>query len=315
MAAVLVVLLLIIVLPPTCHRMMAANRSVVVHTIDSVATTDTAPAVLKFVSLNVAHGRGSQGGTWRADLDRDESTDIRQARYTRIAQLLAELQADVVILNEVDFDSSWAGHRNYATWLAAQAGYRHVLEQANYDLWFWGFRMRHGNAVLSRYPVRLAARLDFPDADAWERRLIGKKRGVACRIDLPDGREIDVIPVHLEHRMPAVRLDSATKISEYAATCGRPVIALGDFNASASDRGNRITAISHLLNAGLAASAPGEPTPEASTFPAGAPVRRIDWVLVGNGATILDQTVIGNVVSDHRGITATVSLPDVPQAE
>ena len=77
----------------------------------------------------------------------------RETRLTQIADLLRDLDADIVVLNEVDFDSSWSSSTNQARYLAKQAGYPYWAEQRNLDFRILIWKWRFGNAVLSKYPI------------------------------------------------------------------------------------------------------------------------------------------------------------------
>ena len=51
----------------------------------------------------------------------------------QIAALLRTINADVVVLNEVDFDSTWTHSVDEARYLAEKAGYPFLAEQRNID--------------------------------------------------------------------------------------------------------------------------------------------------------------------------------------
>ena len=70
----------------------------------------------------------------------------RSDRLREIADFLIEVDADVVVLNEVDFDASWSGHLNQAEFLASRAKYPYRVEQRNLDFRVLGWTWRFGNA-------------------------------------------------------------------------------------------------------------------------------------------------------------------------
>lgn len=81
---------------------------------------DTARQHLKILVWNIAHGRGDvpEGGlsNWKGGTD-----DDRIVRLIHIADVLREVDADLVILNEVDFETQWSGHLNQGEILAVIA--------------------------------------------------------------------------------------------------------------------------------------------------------------------------------------------------
>jgi hypothetical protein len=150
-------------------------------------------STFKIVAYNIAHGRGPTVDNW------EEAGKNKAARVAKIADFLKELDADVVVLNEVDFDSSWSGRQNQASSIAERAGYRFHVEQRNLDFGFYfGGSWSFGNAILSKHPISKTAVVDFPPLKEWEDWLVGCKRGVVCQINPPGQPPFRVVAVHLE---------------------------------------------------------------------------------------------------------------------
>ena len=59
---------------------------------------------LRIGTYNIAHGRGTATSNWEAT---DRATHLDRCR--QIAQRLKPHDLDVLVLNEVDFDSAWSG--------------------------------------------------------------------------------------------------------------------------------------------------------------------------------------------------------------
>jgi len=51
---------------------------------------------------------------------------------------------------------------NQAAWTADRAGYPHYATQRNYDVSLPFFKMRFGNAVLSRWPIDRVQQVKLP---------------------------------------------------------------------------------------------------------------------------------------------------------
>ncbi len=168
-----------------------------VHIVDAGKKTDTASRAvdqpLRVVAYNIAHGRGTGDSNWT-----DEGT--RSERLKDIAALLRDLNADVVVLNEVDFSSVWSGHENQAEMIAEQAGYRYRAEQSNIDASVPFVSLRFGNAVLSHHPIVETEFIDLPGYAGWETVLGGKKRAMACTIEINGGSQIVIVAAHLDTR-------------------------------------------------------------------------------------------------------------------
>lgn len=259
--------------------------------------------------FNIAHGRGVADSNW----DGHEPTE-RISRLEEIADLLRTIDADIVVLNEVDFDSSWSHSVNQARFLAEKAGYPHWAEQRNLDfrvlVWTWRF----GNAVLSKYPITNARIADMPSYSAWEALLAGKKRGVICDIRVRDD-SFRVMGVHLSHRSESVRVRSAAVLVDIATNSELPTFVAGDLNStptgfpySVSDP-NGNNAIQTLDESGRFSRFPRIPEVSSDylTFHSVEPRSIIDWILIPSDWVFSRYTVDAAQLSDHRPVYADMN--------
>jgi len=266
---------------------------------------------LRIGCYNIAHGRGLATSNWRMG-----STESVLERLRQIAALLREQELDIVILNEVDFDSVWSGHVNQAEHIVREAGFPFRAEQRNIDAAVPFVSIRFGNVVLSRWPIRDARRIDYPSYKTWETILAGRKDGLLCTVAISDAFQVRVLAVHLEHRSETTRVRSARIIDDIRVASPLPLIAAGDFNSTClgspwafTDREGR-TAISSLLETGGYRTLPAKaPRPEDLTFPSVKPRSVIDWILVPPSWTIRSKTVIDSTLSDHKLVVMEVELP------
>ncbi len=269
------------------------------------------PESLRIASYNIAHGRGRAASNWEGG-----SRAARESRLAAIADLLGEADVDVIVLNEVDFDSTWSGGVNQAHYISERIGMPYLAEQRNFDIDVPFFSCRTGNAVLSRYPIIEAEVVDYPSFSRLETILAGKKRGMVCTLDLGGSRRVDVLAVHLEYRAEATRVESAQCILKLADDAVNPLIAAGDFNStpigfpeSQVDSAGR-SAMSKLLVSGRFATLPdGQPVEEDLTFRSFDPDRIIDWVLVPPDWSIVSREVLKSDLSDHLPVIMEVRLP------
>lgn len=304
------VVLVIIVGWFIANRLISPWRSVrIVEDVEVDGALATSASRLRVMTYNIAHGRGQAKQNWGEQAD-----DHRSDRLADIALLIKDANADVVVLNEVDFDAFWSGHANQAQIIARLAGYQHRVEHRNMDASLPLFRMRFGNAVLSRYPIIEAKQVAFPGYRWWETLSAGKKQAAVCMILLPDGRRVRVLGVHLEHRSEAVRLASAKVIHELAASDQPILIATGDFNSTrlGYPKAGPIdgqTAVSFLLDKHGWLTAPGEQV--RPTFPVTGPDREIDWIMIDpfHGGRVDHWRTAGAMQSDHLAVIAEIELP------
>ena len=292
-------------------RSLHGHRAV--QTFNASAKTPRAGPELRIISYNIAHGRGPHDNNLEGG-----GQAARAARLAQIAALLKAQRADVVVLNEVDFDSTWSYGVNQAEIIAKAAGFAHRAEQRNLDLGLpMLFSLRFGNAILSRYPLKDCALLDYPAYSKTEAFFAGKKKGLVCTVQA--GRPFRLLAVHLEHRNEPVRVRSAVKIDWLARTQGPPVVAVGDFNSTRlgfpgarTDEAGR-TAISWLLSQGTFIAEPTTSPGEAQlTFSSKRPRFVIDWVLIPPKWCVEKQRVDSGTLSDHRMVVAEVR-PDCGQ--
>jgi endonuclease/exonuclease/phosphatase family metal-dependent hydrolase len=267
---------------------------------------------LRIGTYNIAHGRGP--GPYKSSRELLAKEDVLK-RLTQIAQLLREERLDIVVLNEVDFDSLWSGHLNQAEFIAGEAGFSFLAEQRNIDMAIPLIKIRYGNAILSRYPLLAARRLPLAGYRALETIFIGRKQGLLCTVKVSETCSIQVLAVHLEHRQECTRVRAAKAIEEVRKGSSLPLIAAGDFNSAPAwfpdatpDSGGQ-TAVSWLLASGAYQTRPiGEPTREDSTFWSRKPGAVIDWILVPEGWGIISKTTINRPLSDHLAVVMEVEI-------
>ncbi len=314
----LFILSLLLALPAwhVIYRMGAHTRSISVETISPSAkiTTPTEDGSLTILAYNIAHGRGVSHDNYDAG-----SPAVREKRLLDIAALIESTHADIVILNEVDFDADWSYGIDQAVFLADYAGYPYIAKQRNIDILLPFFTHRFGNAVLSRIPITEAVLLDLPAHSIWESFIAGKKKGSVVTVLASPGFEIKLIAVHLEHRDEFIRVESARALLDYCERSTQPFIAAGDFNShhplshGASVDSNGRNAIA-LIEA--SACLQNDYLPDlaaaAHTFPSTNPTKAIDWIFTNDGFTIQDVRVIESELSDHFPIMATLRYSQHP---
>ena len=308
-----VLALAVVALPYAISRFASRGRAVAVYSSQDLTPTELQTSELRIACYNIAHGRGLAESNWDGG-----SRAERTARLDDISDLLRSIDADIVVLNEVDFDSSWSHSVNQARYLAEKSGYAHWVEQRNVDFRVHGWTWRFGNAVLSKYPIASATLIDLPGYSMWETVLAGKKRGVVCEVDVGD-HDVRIFGVHLSHRREAVRVRSANCLADLAAATGVPTIVAGDLNSTpiglpiSKRDANGNNAINTLDSAGIFRRSPiSVPVADRSlTFHSAEPKCAIDWILIPRGWRFIDYTVVSSQLSDHRPVYTDVSTGPV----
>lgn len=299
------VVFLVLFTPYLFSRLMSPFRLVAVHSEPTSSPPPSHGKTFRVAAYNIAHGRGtaasnSEGGT-QAE---------RERRLSEIANLLKKIDAEVVILNEVDFDSSWSHGINQAEFLARAAGYPFRVEQRNLDLRFLWMTWRFGNSILSRYPLTDTQLIELPAYSFWESLLVGKKQAISSVIHL-NGRPVRIIGAHLSHRSTSLRVESARSIMKQIQTLDTPTILAGDMNSMPppfmeSQAKTNLTAM-QVFEASRQFSFPpvSIPFPPAEmTFHSEAPKWMIDWILIPENWSFYSFAVDPSTLSDHRLIYA-----------
>jgi endonuclease/exonuclease/phosphatase family metal-dependent hydrolase len=298
---------------------------------------DSAGHTLRILTWNIAHGRGTPDYGLLRNF-RGGGAREREDRLRRIADVIRQQDADLVVLNEADFDATWSGGVSHPAVLAAAAGYPVRVEQANYDVRLPFVKLHFGNALLSRLPVQGARPVELPPHRRVEEWLMGAKSASVVRLATPSG-PVAVVPLHLEARSPRTRRAALPHLREVAAAEAVPVVLAGDFKASPPGWGDPVqrvaigrgsppperggpgpaeTIVGELLQAGFRSPRAGrDGGPEDWTYPSPAPDRAIDWILVEPPLQVREATVLQgpalDSLSDHRPVLAVVVLPGDPR--
>ncbi|MCB1095439.1 MAG: endonuclease/exonuclease/phosphatase family protein [Verrucomicrobiae bacterium] len=267
---------------------------------------------LTVACYNIAHARGPEIG---ADNWNSEERKTPIAHLRAIAVQIAESQASIVVLNEVDFNAEWSDGIDQAEIIAAEASFPFVIKQRNFDVTLPFFTLQFGNAILSKYPVSDARFLKFPARSQKEDIFAGNHDGLVATLQLSSG-PLRVVAVHLEYRDEAARVGAANVLTALVSEDpGQPLIAMGDFNTapsgfpghSSDDTGDNAIALLQS-EAGMKTIMPGEPLAVNDlTYPSTQPARIIDWILVSPGLTLMERRTIASELSDHRMVVGTIS--------
>lgn len=210
----------------------------------------------------------------------------------RIAAVLAEIDADIVALQEVDSRLGAGREIDQFEFLERETGL-HAVPGPN----IVEHKGKYGNALLSRWPLR---------APVLHRLNVGNRepRGaIEAELDW-DGPEFVVFATHLGLK-PGERRRQIDELARLLlARAGTPTVMMGDFNVLGPHAG-ALGRLGHPL--GLRLRAP-------STFPARRPFIALDriWCLP---ATLrvsvgVHRSALSRVASDHLPLVAEVAISD-----
>lgn len=225
-------------------------------------------------------------------------------RPSRIVEVLREIDADVIALQEVLSISGGTREKDQARFIADELGVNHVAGE-NRTLKGGSY----GNVVLSRHPMRLVRNHDI-SVRARERRGC-----LHTDVDVDGADTVHVFNVHLgtaylERRHQGRRLVEEEILSNRELKGAR--IMLGDFNEWTRGLTTR------LLHAHLKSVDVKNYLQRAKTFPGFLPILHLDHIYFEDRLELKGLTVHRTrkalVASDHLPLVADFKLPAAERA-
>lgn len=226
----------------------------------------------------------------------------RRLDVARVAAVLAELNPDIVALQELDVGRRRTGGVDQAHEIARRldmACHFHAALQVEEE--------RYGDAILTAYPERLVKTGPLPGHPRM--RALEPRGALWVEVEI-DRRPVQIINTHLglvprEQQIQAAHLAGPAWLEH--PDCRWPAILLGDFNATASSIVYRT--LTHSLKPARRLAARRQPT---STFPAPLPVLRIDHLFVSPGIEVQEVSApfdpLTRVASDHLPLVMDFEL-------
>ena len=259
------------------------------------AEPDATPSYeLSVMTLNLAHGRGTglhqslqNGRKARRNLD-------------EVAALLLREQPDLVALQEADGPSSWSGRFDHVTYVGAAGGLA------------WSARSGHANGNLLDYGTALLGSLPLEDARAhtFMPGIATTPKGFTVVTATWPGTDLDfdVISVHLEALRTEIRKRQVGELVRAFADSPRPIILMGDFNATWDGRDEVMATITEALDLRAWQPEDSDGTYRNTNL-------RIDWILVSEDFEFVEHRTLDDAVSDHRPVMARLRLSNPALAQ
>ena len=223
----------------------------------------------------------------------------------RVADVVREVGADIVLLQEVDRGTRRSGNVDQIGTLAQLTGFNSAFGRTlDYD------GGEYGIALLSRWPITSDTLIHLP-IDPPQARAGGsyEPRG-AQRVAIahPHGA-LTVINTHLDaSREDHYRLQESRIIRDLVSSAraggGALVLAGGDFNSTPESAVQAGLHTGELRDAWMECGRGNE-----LTYPADTPVKRIDYLFLTGALHCTSAEVPTSTASDHRALLVTVTLP------
>jgi len=289
------------------------------------ARDTTAPDTLTVTTYNIGYLSGMKNNR---PVVRSDS--LFHANMDQAVRFFRRSDPDIAGLQEIDFGGARVAHVHQLDTLATRLDYPTAAQVVNWDERYLPFpygrpavnfgRTLSGQAVLSRFPIRRHTRNALPrPPQPFYRDAFYLDRLAQVAVLNLGGRSLVVINVHLEAFHVGAREEQARLVNDLyrrLAAADVPTLLLGDFNS----RLPRADSVSQdetmrLLLDGTDLRPAVTITPEDTahaTYPADAPIRRIDYIFYPPRffAPTDTQRWCGapNPPSDHCAVTATFQL-------
>lgn len=238
------------------------------------------PVNVKVMSYNIHHAEGVDGV-----LDME-----------RIARIIEEEEADIIGLQEVD--NHWSERSDFqdqAKWLAERLGMFYVYA-ANLDrdpLNEGEPRRQYGTAILSKYPILHSENHPLTKIGNTE------QRGLLEAAINVKGNHLHFYNTHLA-LTTAEREIQMKEIIAIAGESKGPKVIMGDLNAVPESIEMQPMYAQYL---DVFAD-----QPEAYTYPAVNPTKRIDYIFTSTDVKAVETEVLQTLASDHLPLTAELVL-------
>jgi endonuclease/exonuclease/phosphatase family metal-dependent hydrolase len=228
----------------------------------------------------------------------------RGAAYDSILAVLRSVNADVLLLQEVDRACRRTGYRDVARDLAHALGMNWISGGEFQEIGEGrdGVPAIHGQAILSKYPITHGEVLRFKAQAKWRWSInpVQPRRGGRMALKARTGGML-VYSVHIESggNEPLQRRQIAEILTDQAHEgADAPVLIGGDFNNGPRLRSSMFGSLSAAeFNDALGDAAKRGPTSSGQLHP-------IDWIFVRNARPVRGRVVDAKLASDHFPVFA-----------
>ncbi|MBT3285694.1 MAG: hypothetical protein HN380_00010 [Victivallales bacterium] len=260
------------------------SHKVEVATLD-IDAVSAGQDLITLLTINMAHGR------------RDGRNQILQSgkairgNIDAIGELIAREGAQLVALQEADAPSWWSGGFSHVNRVAALGSMTSAIQGTNVS----GWGLHYGAAIVSQLEVSDAHQITFP------RNIPTFSKGfVVATCEWPGDQSFrfDVVSLHLDFASAKVRSKQLSVLENLVTKTDRPIIIMGDFNTDMS----KSLLPQFISRTGLQTWKADDQS--IVTFPA--LKSRIDWILASSEFRIVEQSVLDDVLSDHRILKAVI---------
>jgi len=227
----------------------------------------------------------------------------RGVKYGKILETLQTIDADILLLNEVDRFNKRSGNRNIAHDLAKSLGmnYVYAVEFIEISSFLSKTEGEHGQAILSKFPLKHAKVIRHDVYFDWSTHPLQTRWG--NRITLVantfiNGKKLRLYSTHYESQSNERQRDEITR--SVISTKADDQIFAGDLNTKV---GSDEESIKYLISKGF--KNPFTKNDLENCTSSSKKCKRIDWIFYRSKSLIPIRTQVGDFDgSDHKWIKA-----------
>lgn len=301
---------------PVATKPDIANNAIVSFLSDS-SNTSSLPQqrTLRIVTYNIGYAYAEKNNLGIVLTREDVLKNLDEAINT-----LRKLNADIICLQEIDFDASRTYHVDQLEYLARGLSLTHGAYAVNWNKRYLPYpywppqkqfgAIVSGQAILSRYPLseNQIQILEKPPNSFWYNWFYLERLAQHVNVDLGDSNILSLWNLHLEAFHKDTRLNQARSVANDVKKDNAELkIVAGDLNdpQAADLESNNINA-AHLLisHSGLQADVEFE---EQFTFPSWDPIEKIDHVLFSERFIFASSNTPQIKTSDHLPVVVDLT--------
>jgi len=298
---------------------------------DQMVDVEETPSVIKVLTFNIGflYGKGSEGSGYE-----HRDIDYYEKSLTKISNDFINWDADIVFLQEIDFDSSRSHFIDQATFIAKKAGYPFVAQAVSWEANYIPFpyfpiknnfgKMKSGGGILSKYPLGLneVTLLGKPSSQPWWYNLFYLHRYLQKVTVTIGDKTFNLVNLHLEAFDKKNRREQLDLLIKEMGKTKLDLIA-GDFNMVPTgalkkskffneDDYENDESYDLMRKSGLLEVIPEEiylkDEQRFFTFPSWSPDRRLDYVWYHPSLKMMKAEVLSSASSDHLPLIATFQI-------
>ena len=279
-------------------------------------------SVFTIITYNIGYLSGMTNNT-----SQNRTAEDFKARLNLVKTAFVKYKPHFIGFQEIDFNSSRSFHVNQLQELATSLDMQSAAKAVNWDKNYVPFpyypptqhfgEMLSGQAILSKYPIRLHDRITLsrPPNPFWYDAFYLERLAQIATINL-NNQDIIVINVHLEAYDKETRQKQSETVLELyrSYVSSYPTLLIGDFNSEPPFEGNESPTLNVFLQEENLASAFPDSTfrkEGAFTYPSESPDQHIDFIFYNkNQIKPIDfQTITeAGTASDHLPVMMKFKL-------